>query len=119
MQLLIARLPRFHILSIQETYSAVPLSTLSKWLDRSVDELHEFIMEMVSEKVLNAAIDLDGAEPVLRFYSNQTTGPLAKTEKEYHAELLLQTKKTNAMAENLKMSDRRLNTSKPCSRSSE
>jgi COP9 signalosome complex subunit 3 len=111
-QLLTTRLPRFHILDMQKTYSAVPLSDVSKWLDFKVDALHAFIEEMVAEGALNADIDLNGAEPVLRFYSNQSKGPLAKTEKEYHGELLTQTKRTNAMAEYVKMSDRRLTLTK-------
>jgi COP9 signalosome complex subunit 3 len=97
---------------MQETYSAVPLSTVSNWLKVNVDALHAFIEEMVAEGALNADIDLNGDEPVLRFYSNQSKGPLAKTEKQYHEELLAQTKKTNAMADYVKMSDRRLTLSK-------
>ena len=106
-QLLLNRIPRFHILSMQDTYSAVPLSKVSGWLDIEVDELHALIEGMVSEGALNADIDLNGEEPVLRFYSNQSKGPLAKTEKQYHAELIAQTKRTNAMADFVKMSDRR------------
>jgi COP9 signalosome complex subunit 3 len=111
-QLLLDRLPRFQILGIQETYSAVPLSTVSNWLGIKVDALHAFIEEMVAEGALNADIDLDGSEAVLRFYSNQSKGPLAKTEKQYHTELLTQTKKTNAMTDYVKMSDRRLTLTK-------
>lgn len=97
---------------MQDTYSAVPLSTVSSWLHIKVDKLHEFIEEMVAEGALNADINLSGDEPVLRFYSNQSKGPLAKTEKEYHAELITQTKRTNAMADYVKMSDRRLTLTK-------
>jgi COP9 signalosome complex subunit 3 len=97
---------------MQNTYSAIPLSTASNWLNISVDELHALVEEMVGEKALNADIDLTGNEPVLRFYSNQSKGPLAKTEKEYHAELITQTKRTNAMADYVKMSDRRLTLTK-------
>lgn len=111
-QLLFERIPRFQILSMQETYSAVPLSTVSSWLNMSPDNLHAFIERMVSEGILNADINLSGNEPVLRFYSNQSTGPLAKTEKQYTQELIEQTRRTNAMAEYVKMSDRRLNLTK-------
>ena len=106
------RAPRFLILGMQDTYSAVPLNQVANWLDFKVDELHAFIEAMVAEGALNADIDLSGAEPVLRFYSNQSKGPLAKMEKEYHAELIAQTKRTNAMAEYVKMSDRRLTLTK-------
>jgi COP9 signalosome complex subunit 3 len=67
---------------------------------------------MVTEGALNAEIDGSGAEPVLRFFSNQSKGPLAKTEKEYHSDLIKQTKRTNAMADYVKMSDRRLTLTK-------
>lgn len=66
----------------------------------------------MGEGVLNADIDLSGDAPVLRFFSNQSKGPLAKTEKQYHAELLAQTKRTNVMADYVKMSDRRLTLTK-------
>ena len=112
MQLLLTRIPRFQILVMQDTYSAVPLASVASWLSFKVDELHAFIEEMVAQGALNADIDLSGEEPVLRFCSNQTKGPLAKTEKEYHAELITQTKRTNSMAENVKMSDRRLTLTK-------
>ena len=105
-------MPRFLILSMQETYSAVPLSTVSTWLGIKPDELHAFIEEMVAEGALNADIDLGGSEPVLRFYSSQSKGPLARTEKEHHGELIAQTKRTNLMAEYVKMSDRRLTLTK-------
>ncbi|KIW03042.1 uncharacterized protein PV09_05694 [Verruconis gallopava] len=114
-QLLVSRLPRFHILSMRDIYSAVPLTTVSSWLSIPPDTLHAFVEEMVSEGALNASIDLDSSPDsgaVLRFYSNQATGPLAKSEKQYHAELLAQTQRTNAMAEYVKMSDRRLTLTK-------
>lgn len=52
----------------------------------------------------------DGAnqEPVLRFFSDQASGPLAKSEKEYNAELINQAARTNAMVDFVKMADRRL-----------
>lgn len=105
-------MPRFQILRMQDTYSAVPLSTVSQWLDIKVDFLHEFISEMVAEGALNADLDLDGSEPVLRFYSDQSKGPLAKTEKEYHVELTKQAKRTNAIAEHVRMCDQRLSLTK-------
>ena len=49
---------------------------------------------------------------MLRFYSNQSKGPLAKTEKQYHAELVAQTERTNKMAEYVKVADRRISTTK-------
>lgn len=110
MQELSKQLQRFYILSLQKTYSAIPLSHAAQHLNQPPDLTHEIISSLISEGALNASIDLrDGPnqEAVLRFYSN-SAGPLAKTEEEYTAKLVRQTERTNAMMGHVKVADRRL-----------
>jgi len=110
-QQLTAHLPRFFLLSLQRTYSAIPLSTVSRWLHQQPDQAHAFIEGLISTGALNAGIELrDGAnqEAVIRFFSNRSSGPLAKSEKEYSADLVQQAARTNAMVDYVKMADRKL-----------
>lgn len=103
--------PRFHLLSMQKTYSALPLSMVANWLRQTPDVAHAFIEAVIAEGGLNATIELrDGAnqEPVLRFFPDRASGPLAKSEKEYNTELINQAARTNAMVDFVKMADRRL-----------
>jgi COP9 signalosome complex subunit 3 len=110
-QQLLLHLPRFHLLRLQKTYSAIPLSLVAKWLSQTPESAHTFIEELIATGGLNASIEFrDGAnqEPVLRFFSDQARGPLAKSEKEYNAELINQAARTNAIVDFVKMADRRL-----------
>jgi COP9 signalosome complex subunit 3 len=110
-QQLLPNLPRFHLLRLQKTYSALPLSIVANWLGHSPESAHAFIEELIATGGINASMEFrDGAnqEPVLRFFSDQASGPLAKSEKEYNAELINQAARTNAMVDFVKMADRRL-----------
>lgn len=107
-------LPRFFVIGLQKTYSAIHLSQVAQWLSQKPDEIHDFIEELVASGLLNASIDYqDGPNqgPVLRFFSN-SAGPLAKTEEEYHAKLVEQTNRTNAMVDHVKLADRRVTLTK-------
>jgi hypothetical protein len=84
---------------------------VANYLSQTPDSAHAFIEEMIGAGGLNARIELrDGAnqEPVLRFFSDQASGPLAKSEREYNMELINQAARTNAMVDHVKMADRRL-----------
>jgi hypothetical protein len=84
---------------------------VAKWLSQSTESAYVFIEELIATGGLNASIELrNGAnqEPVLRFFPDQARGPLAKSEKEYNAELINQAARTNAMVDFVKMADRRL-----------
>ncbi|TID22208.1 cop9 subunit 3 [Venturia nashicola] len=110
-QQLLQYLPRFQLAAFQKTYSALPLSMVANWLGQTSDNAHAFIEAVIAEGGLNATIELrDGAsqEPVLRFFPDRASGPLAKSEKEYNAELINQASRTNAMVGFVKMADRRL-----------
>ncbi|RDI81442.1 hypothetical protein Vi05172_g8644 [Venturia inaequalis] len=110
-QQLLQYLPRFQLLAFQKTYSALPLSMVANWLGQTPDNAHAFIEAVIAEGGLNAIIELrDGPnqEPVLRFFPDRASGPLAKSEKEYNAELINQASRTNAMVDFVKIADRRL-----------
>lgn len=84
---------------------------VANWLRQTPDVAHAFIEAVIAEGGLNATMELrDGAnqEPVLRFFPDRASGPLAKSEKEYNAELINQAARTNAMVDFVKMADRRL-----------
>lgn len=112
MQVLLQRQNRFAVLDLQKTFSAISLAEVSKWLGYQIDKAHEFIQEMIDQGALNATIDLGGAEPVLRFYSNKSLGPFAKSEREYYVELKAQAQRANLMAEYVGMANRRLTLAK-------
>lgn len=99
------------MLSLPKTYAAIPLTQVANWLQEKPDAVHAFVEELISTGSLNASIDLrDGPNEVavLRFFSNQNSGPLAKSEDEYYAKLVVQTARTTAMVDYVKMADRRL-----------
>lgn len=96
---------------MQKTYSALPLSTVANWLGQSPENAHAFITDVIASGGLNAAIEFRDAahqEPVLHFFADEASGPLAKSEKEYTAELINQTMRTNTMVDLVKMADRRV-----------
>jgi COP9 signalosome complex subunit 3 len=108
-------MPRFYVLGLQKTYSAIPLSTVAEWLHQSADATHAFIEDLTSTGALNAKIVLrEGPDQgaVLRFFSNQSSGPLAKSESQYYVQLQEQTLRTNTMLEFVKIADRRLTLTK-------
>jgi COP9 signalosome complex subunit 3 len=110
-QQLVSRMPRFFVISLQKTYSAIPLTKVAAWLHQAPDQTHAFIEDLIVTGALNASIDLrDGPdqEAVLRFFSNRSGGPNGKSEYELHAKLVQQTNRTNQMMEHVKMADRRL-----------
>lgn len=110
-QQLVSRMPRFFVISLQSTYSAIPLSKVASWLHQPPDQTHAFIEDLIVTGALNASIDLrDGPNQgaVLRFFSNRSGGPNGKSEQELHAKLVEQTARTNQMMEYVKMADRRL-----------
>jgi len=102
---------RFYVLSLPKTYSAIPLSDVANALGDTPDGAHAFIESLVVSGDLNASIilsDQPNDGPVLRFFSDQNSGPLAKPETEYYSKLTAQTARTNAMMDYVKMADRRL-----------
>jgi COP9 signalosome complex subunit 3 len=99
------------VLSLQKTYSAIPLGMVAKWLNQSADAAHALIQELIEEDAIAAEIILrngPGEEAIVQFSTEQSKGPSAKSEEELHAKLITQTARTNAMVEYVKMADRRL-----------
>jgi COP9 signalosome complex subunit 3 len=110
-QQLTARLPRFFVLRLQKTYSAIPLGMVARWLGLSADAAHNLIQQLIDEDAIDANIILrNGADEdaIVRFSTEQSKGPSAKSEEELHAKLIAQTARTNAMVEYVKLADRRL-----------
>jgi hypothetical protein len=99
------------VLSLQKTYSAIPLGMVAKWLNQSADAAHALIQQLIEEDAIAAEIILrnrPGEEAVVQFSTKQSIGPSAKSEEELHAKLINQTTRTNAMVEYVKLADRRL-----------
>jgi hypothetical protein len=110
-QQLTAHLPRFFVLSLQKTYSAIPLSLVAKWLNQSADGAHGLIQQLIEEDAIAAKIVLrtgPGEDAIVQFSTEQSKGPSAKSEEELHAKLVTQTTRTNEVVEYVKMADRRL-----------
>lgn len=108
-------MPWFQLLKLQETYAAVPVQTVARWLHLGADQTFQYLEELISSGQLNATISLpddDNSEIVLHFYTGLSSGPLAKTEEQHYADLVRQTNTTNMLAEYVKSADQRLSLSR-------
>ncbi|KAF2495050.1 hypothetical protein BU16DRAFT_378766 [Lophium mytilinum] len=106
---------RLAVSKLKDTYSAIPLTHVAKFLGFSMQEAEAYVRTLVARGYLNASLDHTpgpNGTLVLRFYTDLTEGPLAKSEKEQHLELLQQTARTNKLAEQVKAADYRLTLNK-------
>jgi COP9 signalosome complex subunit 3 len=108
---LIEYLPRFYILRLQKRFAAVPVRRVAEWIRQDPNRALALLEELIATGVLNGNIDMAG-EPVLRFYSTESKGPLSKSEETLCAELVAQTERTNRLAEYVRLADRKIMFSK-------
>jgi len=96
---------------LSKTFSAIPVSNISKVVGGTVEELTDYLLKLIEDGSLNAQIEQSTKADVgivLRFFLDPTQGPLAKTEKQQQQALFEQTKRTNVLAEQVKSVDYRL-----------
>lgn len=88
---------------------------MAELLGEGYEQTEAYLNSLIRDGYLNATVEhlSDPSEPtVLRFHSDLTTGPLAKSEKDQYEELLAQTRRTNELAEYVKAADHRLSVTK-------
>jgi len=106
---------RLYVSKLQLTYSAMPISVVAKYLNSSPEDTETYLKNLIDGGYVNARLDRISSPKetlVLRFFSDLTEGPLAKSEKQQHAELLEQTQRTNKLADQVKAADYRLSLNK-------
>jgi COP9 signalosome complex subunit 3 len=100
-------LPRFFILNLQKRFAAVPVRSVAEWIHQEPNRALALVEQLILTGVLNGNIDMTG-EPVLRFYTTRSKGPLSKSEETLCAELVAQTERTNTLAEYVRLADRKI-----------
>lgn len=102
---------RFYVSSLSRTFSAIPVANISNVVGGSVEELTDYLSNLIKGGSLNARIEQSAKADVgfvLRFFLDPTQGPLAKTERQQQQALFEQTERTNILAEHVKSVDYRL-----------
>jgi len=100
---------------LQKIYAAVTIPAVAGLLAEEPQRTETYLDSLIRHGYLNAIVERpsDASEPaVLRFYPDLTAGPLAKSEKHQHEELLAQSRRTNEIAEYVKAADQRLSVTK-------
>lgn len=107
-----------YVRSLANVYSAIPLSEVAPWIGMETAQTEAYLRTIIEGGLMNASIEGAGNEneaattKVLRFYFDPTTGPLAKSEKERYAELIVQTQRTALLTEQVRAADHRLHLTK-------
>ncbi|KAF2799902.1 hypothetical protein K505DRAFT_356151 [Melanomma pulvis-pyrius CBS 109.77] len=106
---------RFYVSDLSRTFSAIPVANISNAVGGSVEELTDYLSNLIKEGSLNARIEQSAKAEVgfvLRFFLDPTQGPLAKTERQQQQALFEQTQRTHILAEQVKGADYRLSLTK-------
>jgi len=104
---------RAYVCRLSRTFSAIPISNIASNVGSDVGQVTTFVQTLVQQGFVNGRLEgNDKMGAVLRFYLDPTQGPLAKTEKEQQQALFEQTRRTNALAEQVKDADYRLSITK-------
>jgi len=106
---LLRRAPWFFVQDLQKIYSAIPITVVAAELQQSPERTHDYLEDLIKRRLLNAAIEYpQEGQPLLRFYPNLLTGPLAKTEQEHHSAIISQKAKIERLSEQVKTIDARM-----------
>lgn len=101
------------VISLSKTYVSLPLEDIAHHLGEDPEVAEHYLGSLVASGQLNATLERpDTASPILRFHSNRSSGPLARSEKQLHADLVGQKQRILELADHLKDADRRLRLSK-------
>ena len=105
------------VVQLGKTYVALPLQDIAQHLGESPQATEQYLATLVASGQLNASLEQPGApsdspSPILRFYSDRSFGPLARSEKQLHADLIEQKERILELSDHLKAADHRLCLSK-------
>lgn len=106
-------LHRFYVAKLASTYTALPISNISTWLNISPAETASYLQSLITDGHLSATISRGPASstdqsPILRFHATEAEAPTIQAESEALNELKQQTLRTNLLAEYVRDADRRL-----------
>ena len=105
------------VIILSKTYVALPLEDIAHHLGEDAQIAEHYLGSLVASGQLNATFDRPSASsstasPILRFHSDRSSGPLARSEKQLHVDLAGQKQRILELADHLKDADRRLSLSK-------
>ncbi|KAI9686353.1 MAG: hypothetical protein M1822_003698 [Bathelium mastoideum] len=105
------------VINLSKTYVALPLEHIAHHLGETPQAAEKYLNSLVASGQLNATIEPSNASsnntsPILRFHHGQSSGPLARSEEQLHADLLAQKQRILELADHLKDADTRLSLSK-------
>lgn len=106
---------RSYVARLSRTFSAIPVSNIANSMGGSADEVAQYLETLIKDGYLNARLEKANQPDtgvVLRFYLDQTEGPLAKSETQQQQALFEQTQRTNTLAQQVKDADYRLTLTK-------
>lgn len=109
---------RFLILRLEQTYAAVPISIVARLTSPQPDnhaETEAYVNSLISSGQLNATLEVStvpGMGSMLRFATNSTGGPLARSETQQDENLTQQTIKLAQLGKHIKDTARRMELSK-------
>ncbi|OCK79465.1 hypothetical protein K432DRAFT_330100 [Lepidopterella palustris CBS 459.81] len=106
---------RLFVSKLQRTFSAIPITTVAQMLVQPPEVTEKYLNSLISGGYLNASIEhvtSPNELVVLRFYQSISEGPLGKSEKQQHQELVEQTRQTIILADQAKAADYRLSLTK-------
>lgn len=104
-------LRRFYVATLEKTYSAIPVTAVAGWLCQPPDEAQQYLEDLIQEGHLNARIEpsSNGSQwPILRFFTDPSTGPRVKSEADQLLNVQRQAQRTNLLAEYVRDADRKL-----------
>ena len=106
---LLRRAPWFFVQDLQKIYSAIPISVVAAELQQSPERTHDYLEDLIKRRLLNAAIEYpQSGQPLLRFYTNLSSGPLAKSEQQHLSAILSQKARIERLSEQVKIVDARM-----------
>ncbi|KAF2753672.1 hypothetical protein EJ05DRAFT_514629 [Pseudovirgaria hyperparasitica] len=113
-QKLVENYPRFLLYKLQRTYASIPLDELSGLLNKGDEELEMYLSTLIKEGQVNASIErsIKTQQRVLKFYSDESMGPKAKSEQQQYKELVACATRTESLTEQTRAADHRINLTK-------
>ena len=107
---------RFAVANLGSIYAAIPIPLVARHLGRDPHQMETYLDVLIADGHLNATIETppprSGRALILRFINDQATGPLAESEEQRQAQIVVQTARIAELARYVKEADWRLKMSK-------
>ncbi|KAI9696135.1 MAG: hypothetical protein M1820_008276 [Bogoriella megaspora] len=105
------------VVNFSKTHTALPITDVAAHLNATLEATQTYLATLVSSGKVNAIVEQPDPSSsnqvaILRFHSDRSSGPLASSEEEVHAELLARKQRILELADQVKDTDRRLSVCK-------